>query len=126
MADFSWRKRRILVVEDDAPVRELLLRVLQDAGHLVVGATSGQDAIDLAAQHAELDLLITDLVMRGMNGIELAHKLREDRPDLAVLFTSSYRPEQVSRSETPLDAEFIEKPWVPTEMVERVARILSL
>lgn len=125
MADFSWRKRRILVVEDDAPVRQLLVRVLTDAGHLVVGASDATEAVQLAAQHVDLDLLITDLVMRGVNGIQLARTLREERPDLRVLLTSSYRPEQLSRDAVTLDAEFIEKPWAPSEMVERVAKILA-
>lgn len=125
MADFSWRKRRILVVEDDAPVRDLLVRVLTDAGHLVVGAGDAQEAIQLAAQHGDLDLLITDLVMRGVNGIELARTLREQRPDLRILLTSSYRPAQLSGDSAALEAVFIEKPWAPAEMVECVAKILS-
>src|SRR4051812_6505639 len=120
MNDFSWRKRRILVVEDDTPVRELLVRVLQDAGFLVTSAKSGQEAIDLAAQQAELDLLVTDVVMRGMNGIEVPRKLVERRPPLPVLFTSSFRPQQIAGEELPARSEFIEKPWVPAEMVERV------
>ena len=124
MTDFTWRKRRILVVEDDAPVRDLLVRVLTEAGYLVVGAASGQEALQLAGQQGELDLLITDLVMRGMNGIEVARKLREDRPELPVLITSSYSPEQLGHNE-PIDAEFLEKPWGPGEVLECVARILS-
>lgn len=126
MDGFSWRKRRILVVDDDAPVRDLLVRVLKDAGHLVVGADSGQEALQLAGQQAELDLLVTDLVMRGMNGIELVEKLREQRPDLPVLITSSYTPEQLGHGEMSLErVEFLEKPFAPGEIVERVAGLLS-
>lgn len=126
MNDFSWRKRKILVVEDDAPVRDLLVRVLQDAGFLVTSASNGLEALELAAQQTDLDLLVTDLVMRGMNGIEVAEKLIEQRPGLRVLITSSFRPEQLRPDQQlPARAEFIEKPWVPTEMVERVARMLA-
>jgi two-component system, cell cycle sensor histidine kinase and response regulator CckA len=125
MDDFSWRKRKILVVEDDAPVRDLLVRVLQDAGYLVLGARNGVEALELAAQQAQIDLLITDLVMRGMNGIEIAQKLSEDRPSLPVLITSSYTLAQLGHEEMPIVAEFVEKPWVPTELLERVARILQ-
>lgn len=125
MEDFSWRKRRILVVEDDAPVRDLLVRVLQDAGYLVIAAGSGQEALDLAAQQSELDLLITDLVMRGINGIELATKLTAARPGLPVIMTSSYTPGQMGHDELPFVAELIEKPWAPADMVDHVARILS-
>lgn len=125
MEGFSWRKRRILVVEDDAPVRDLLVRVLQDAGYLVVAAPNGLAALDLGAQQSELDLLITDLVMRGMNGIELASKLTETRPGLPVIITSSYTPGQLGHQGFAFDAEFVEKPWAPAEMVERVAAVLA-
>ena len=125
MDDFSWRKRRILVVEDDAPVRELLVRVLQDAGYLVTSASSGAEALATAAQQGELDLRIPDLVMRGMNGIEVATKLTADRPSLPVLITSSYTPGQMGHEELPFQAQLIEKPWAPADMVETVARILS-
>ena len=125
MEGFSWRKRRILVVEDDAPVRDLLVRVLQDAGYLVVGAQSGQQALELAAQQSEVDLLVTDLVMRGMNGIELATALTESRPGLPVLITSSFTPGQMGHEALPFQAVFVEKPWAPAEMVEHVARMLA-
>lgn len=124
MDDFSWRSRKLLVVEDDAPVRDLLVRVLQDAGYLVSAASSGTDALEIAAQHARLDLLITDFVMRGMNGIEVARKLAEAHPDLRILITSSFSPTQLGHVRLPPKTEFIEKPWAPQEMLDRVARIL--
>lgn len=123
--NFTWGARRILVVEDDTPVRDLLVRVLQDAGYLVAAAKSGQEAVELADQQSALDLVITDLAMRGMNGIEVAQKLLEKRPNLKVLITSSFRPEQFGADELPFDAEFIEKPWAPGEMIDRVATILA-
>ena len=123
--NFTWGARRILVVEDDTPVRELLVRVLQDAGYLVAAARNGQEGLELAEQQSSLDLLITDLAMRGMNGIEVAKKLLEKRPNLKVLVTSSYRPEQFGADELPFTAEFLEKPWAPGEMLECVARVLG-
>ena len=123
--NFTWGARRILVVEDDAPVRDLLVRVLQDGGYLVAAAKSGQEALDLAEQQSSLDLLITDLAMRGMNGIEVTQKLLAQRPNLKVIITSSYRPEQFGTDALPFDAEFIEKPWAPGEMLDRVATILA-
>ena len=121
---FAWGARRILVVEDDTPVRELLVRVLQDGGYLVAAAKNGQEALDLADHQSSLDLLITDLAMRGMNGIEVAKKLLEKRPNLKVIITSSFRPEQFGTEELPFAAEFIEKPWAPGEMLDRVAEVL--
>jgi CheY-like chemotaxis protein len=122
---FGWSAKRILVVEDDTPVRELLVRVLQDAGYLVAAARSGQEALSLAEQEASLDLLITDLAMRGMNGMELAHLLVEKRPGLKVLITSSFRPEQFAAEGMAFQAEYIEKPWAPGEMLDRVATFLA-
>lgn len=124
MDDFSWRKRRILVVEDDAPVRDLLVRVLTDAGYIVTSAKGGEEAMGLARQ-SELDMLVTDLVMRGMNGVEIAQKLREWKPNLLVLFTSSFTPEQVKGGQLPANAQFIEKPWLPVEMVERIRAMFA-
>lgn len=123
--NFTWGARRILVVEDEAPVRELLVRVLQDAGYLVAGAKNGQEALEIAQQQPSLDLLVTDLAMRGMNGLEVARKLLELRPELKIIITSSYRPEQFGAEELPFAAEFIEKPWTPGEMVDRVATVLA-
>jgi two-component system, cell cycle sensor histidine kinase and response regulator CckA len=123
--NFTWGPRRILVVEDDAPVRDLLVRVLQENGYLVAAAKNGQEALDLAQQQSTLDLLITDLAMRGMNGIEVAQKLLEQRPDLKIIITSSFRPEQFGTEALPFEAEFIEKPWAPGEMLDRVATVLG-
>lgn len=122
---FSWGAKRILVVEDDTPVRELLMRVLQDGGYLVAGAKSGQEALQLAEEQSSLDLLITDLAMRGMNGLEVAQALLAKRPNLKIILTSSYRPEQFSKEELPFPAEYLEKPWTPGEVLDCVGKVLA-
>ena len=122
---FAWSARRILVVEDEAPVRELLMRVLQDAGYLVAAAKNGAEAVEMAGHQPPFDLLITDYAMRGMNGVEVAKALLEKHPDLKILITSTFRPEQLGQSELPSTAEFLEKPWTPHEMLDRVRTILA-
>ena len=122
---FTWGAKRILVVEDDTPVRELLLRVLQDGGYLVAGAKSGQEALQLAEEQSSLDLLITDLAMRGMNGMEVAQALLAKRPNLKIILTSSYRPEQFGKEELPFPAEYLEKPWTPAEVLNCVGKVLA-
>ena len=82
---------RILLAEDEEPVRKIVSRVLTDCGYEVLAARDGAEAIRLfEASESPIDLLFTDVVMPGMRGTELASRLREARPDLRVLFTSGY------------------------------------
>jgi len=82
---------RVLVVEDDAAVRELMADLLRDQGYDVVEAADGPNALEVADRAGALDLLVTDMVMPGgMNGAALAARLRGERPGLPVLFVSGY------------------------------------
>lgn len=101
------------------------MRVLQDSGYLVAAARNGAEAIAMAEHQPPFDLLITDYAMRGMNGVEVAKALLEKHPGLKVLITSTYRPEQLGQQELPSTAEFLEKPWTPHEMLDRVRTILA-
>ncbi|MBL8727313.1 MAG: GAF domain-containing protein [Planctomycetes bacterium] len=81
----------ILLVEDEAPVRGLVQRALQRAGHTVLLASDGQSALAVARRHrGTIDLLITDVVMPGLGGRELAAALTAERPGLPVLFVSGF------------------------------------
>jgi two-component system, cell cycle sensor histidine kinase and response regulator CckA len=84
----------ILVVEDDPLVRKAAIRSLSAAGYRVIVAGSGREALEVAARekHA-FDLLLTDVIMPGQNGRELADELRRSRPDLRVLYMSGYAHE---------------------------------
>ena len=88
----------ILVVDDEPAVRALAVRALTDLGYRVLAASSGQDAIRLASAGAgKIHLLVTDVVMPEMSGHELAGRLRELRPELAVLYASGYTENGVAR-----------------------------
>ena len=81
----------ILVVEDQDELRSLICEVLEDAGHTVLAAANGLEALARAESHGgAVDLLLTDVVMPGMNGRELAERLTALRPGLRVLFVSGY------------------------------------
>ncbi len=120
-------RETILVVEDEASIRMVARRVLERAGYTVLEADSGLAAlgvIDAAAP--KLDLVMTDLVMPGMTGIELAAELRQRRPNLKVLFTSGYSADAVA-DRLPHDGDwnFIAKPYGMQELVVEIRRILD-
>jgi CheY-like chemotaxis protein len=88
-------RETILLVEDEAKVRQLIARALQILGYRVYEAENGQQAMRLWQEHgAEVNLLLTDMVMpKGMTGLELAERLREMKPDLEVIISSGYSME---------------------------------
>jgi signal transduction histidine kinase/ActR/RegA family two-component response regulator len=85
----SRGNERILVVEDDEQVRKMLIRSLQAKGYEVLDASHAKDALALA-QQPQIDLLVTDVIMPGLNGRELAAKVAELHPKIAVLYVSGY------------------------------------
>lgn len=114
----------ILLVEDQAPVRDLARRVMESRGYRVLEAADGEQALQLAAEHAgEVDILVTDVVMPRMGGGELSAALRRTMPDLKVLYVSGY-VEPGQRRDIPDDAVFLSKPYVPDELLLAVRRTL--
>ncbi|MDZ7632260.1 MAG: response regulator [Gemmatimonadaceae bacterium] len=82
---------RILLAEDDAAVRASTERILAQAGYRVVAAADGPSALhQLRAASESFDLLLTDVVMPGMSGTELARRVKELQPDIALLYVSGY------------------------------------
>jgi CheY-like chemotaxis protein len=124
----AWQTgARVLLVEDDAGVRSLAERVLTRLGYRLRSAASAEEALELLARDLEpIDLLVTDLVMPGMSGRELAETLRTLQPGLKVLFTSGYASDQVMRrGATQPTGNFIEKPFAPEELEQAVRRVLG-
>lgn len=117
----------ILLVDDDEPVRRLVCRSLKARGHTIIEASSGTDALDLAKGYeGVIDILLTDIVMPGMSGIELATSLIEDRPDLQVLFMSGYAPGLRGETEfEPTKAQFVPKPFTTSRIAEAVDTCFS-
>jgi two-component system, cell cycle sensor histidine kinase and response regulator CckA len=115
-----------LVVEDEAEVRDLAVRLLEEAGVRVVAAEQAVEALEAVAAEEALDLLITDVVMPGMSGPELARRAQALRAGLPVLFVSGY-PEGVLSHGGRLDAQvhLLEKPFSAAELHAAVRAALA-
>jgi two-component system, cell cycle sensor histidine kinase and response regulator CckA len=116
----------VLVVEDEAGVREALRRILTADGYTVVTAANGVEALDLfAARWQDIDLLITDLVMPTMGGRELARQCSVLRDTLKVIYLSGYtRDSLLSQQTFEEGTEFIEKPFTHDAILDHIARVL--
>ncbi|MGD8451557.1 MAG: PocR ligand-binding domain-containing protein [Phycisphaerae bacterium] len=117
----------ILICEDDLAVRELAACMLREAGYSVLAAPDAGKALKLAADHpAEIDLLVTDVIMPDMNGRRLSDALRQVRPGLRTLFMSGY-PSNVIAHHGVLedDVEFLEKPFSRRLLLQRVREVLD-
>lgn len=114
----------VLVVDDEPLVRMLGVDVLEDAGFAVVEAGDAAEALDKLRSHPDVRVLFTDVNMPGeLNGLELARLVHERRPDIRLLIASGQvrpRPEEL-----PEDGQFVPKPWVPGEIVERIRGMLA-
>ena len=117
----------ILLVEDDPAVRRLTKRILQSAGYAVLEAGNGGEALMLLERHGgPLHLMLTDVVMPGMNGRELAARLAEVRPDVKVLYSSGYTDDAILRHGVLDDAgRFMNKPFTPAELKRKVRDVLD-
>jgi signal transduction histidine kinase len=117
----------LLVAEDEQMVRVLIRKVLEQAGYTVLLASGGAEALQLAARHAgPIQMLVTDVVMPGMNGRELARRLLELRPDTKVLYLSGYADDAVERHGVlDPDTAFMQKPFSPGALASRVREVLG-
>jgi two-component system cell cycle sensor histidine kinase/response regulator CckA len=117
----------ILVIEDDPRVRAVTVRALRAAGHRVLVAGNGAEALGIAEGNpGGLHLVVTDVVMPGMSGRAVVDALRSRRPGLPALFVSGYPQEVIARRGV-LDTgiEFLAKPFTPSSLVARVRAILD-
>jgi len=117
----------ILVAEDEQIVRVLIRKVLEQAGYTVLLAGGGVEALQLAERHTgRIHLLVTDVVMPGMNGRELARRLVAARPETKVLYLSGYADDAVERHGV-LDpgTAFMQKPFGPSALARRVRDVLD-
>ena len=117
----------VLLVEDAAPVRTLARRSLEACGYQVIDAADGPKALELSARHSgEIAVLVTDVVMPGMSGRELAERLAPTRPAMKVLYTSGYTDDAMVRQGV-LNAgvAFLQKPFVPDSLARKVREVLD-
>ena len=122
-------KAKILVVEDEPSLRQLVRKVLERSGFEVIEAASGVAAIELWDRDKPvLDLLLTDMVMPDwMSGRQLAERLKADNPGLKVLYTSGYSTDLLGKDLNLQEGmNFLQKPYPPARLVQTVRNALGL
>ena len=117
----------ILLVEDDEGVRKVTAKILKTHGYTVLEAGRGEEAFRVSGRHdGPISLMVTDVVMPGMSGRELAERLRSSRPGMKVLFISGYTDDTVVRHGV-LEARmaFLQKPFTPSVLARKVREVLD-
>ena len=116
---------RILLAEDDASLRGFLTRALERAGHQVIDCENGDDAID-ALEHGPYDLLLTDIVMPGADGIEVARVAAARQPGLRIMFITGFAAVALSAgARAPQGSKVLQKPVHLREIVSEVERMIA-
>jgi CheY-like chemotaxis protein len=116
----------ILLVEDEDAVRALARKILESRGYQVLEASSGAHAIEIGRRNGAIELLLTDMVLPGMGGSEIASRIRELAPRVKVLYTSGYTDDVIVRlGFTEKGAAFLEKPFTPEALARKVREVLD-
>jgi two-component system, cell cycle response regulator CpdR len=123
---FELPVKRILLAEDDESLRGFLERALERAGYQVVSFANGRDALD-RIQQEPFTLLLTDIVMPLMDGIELARRASEIDPQLKIMFITGFAAVTLNNGmETPPDARVLSKPFHLKDLVREVDTLLGV
>ena len=130
--DKAKNTEMILLVDDDEIVRKFVLHVLQASGYAVIEASNGPEALRIAKEHTgRIDLLLTDVKMPGMNGLELAARLLSNRPEMTVLYVSGHadstRQIQLQEGQFIIEpgANFLHKPFSPDGLLQKVRHVME-
>ena len=117
----------ILLVEDDPDVRDLTRRVLQGQGYILLEAQNAQEGLLLSSRYSGfIHLVLTDVIMPGMNGKALAERLNQSQPKLKVLFMSGYTDNMIAQHGVlEPGIAFLQKPFGPTVLARKVREVLD-
>ncbi|MEO0462166.1 MAG: response regulator [Pseudomonadota bacterium] len=115
---------RILLVEDEDMVRAVAERALARAGYQITACPGGEEGLAAIADGAEFDLVVSDVVMPGMDGPAMVRAIRKERPNLPVLFMSGYAEEQLRKDIDIPDMHFIPKPFSVSAIGDKVASVM--
>jgi len=118
VGDTAPVSRRVLVVDDQDIVRDVIRLTLEGAGFTVIEAATPLAAIDLVREDGNVDLLVTDVVMPEMDAFELAERITREVPGVRVLYTSGY-------TDAAAEGPFIQKPFTPAQLVDKVTAVLA-
>lgn len=126
-AEEEGRVSTILVVEDETGIRELVRDVLQLAGYDVLTARNGNDALQMAESRGEpIHLVLTDLIMPGLDGLELARRLRVLQPDIKVILMSGYGEDRIDEvGGLQADMAVLEKPFTTPNLLAKIRAMLE-
>jgi CheY-like chemotaxis protein len=120
------RSPTILIVEDEAVVRNVMVTVLVREDYRVLEADSAAEALEVSNTfEGVIDLLIADHTLKTMTGPQLAEKICQARPGLRVLRISGYPPKMLEEGEAKASVDFLEKPFSPKALIEKVTEILK-
>jgi len=121
-AQVAWRgTETVLIVEDEYLVRDLAATGLREAGYQVLVADNGEDALRVCAEHGgEIDLMLTDVVMPGLRGPELAERVLDLHPDTRVILMSGYAEETALKGVIDKDMPFVAKPFTLQRLLEQI------
>jgi len=113
----------ILVVDDDSGLLGLVTMLLKQRGHTVLAASNGVEALMVYSSYrSSIDLVLSDVLMSGMNGVELAERLRAFNPALTILLMSGFVPDDIA---IPADLQLIPKPFNPGRLIEVIEEALA-
>jgi CheY-like chemotaxis protein len=112
---------RILVVDDDDDVRALAAEILREAGHEVIAAADGHQALAMLIDGVDVDVLFTDIMMPDVNGFELARRAAAQLPHLKILYTSGFAAGPPSSPAPP--ADLLAKPYRPSALLAAIGRL---
>lgn len=116
---------RLLLVEDEDPVRAVAERALSRQGYEVVTAADGEDGLEHVMKGEDFDLVVSDVVMPIMDGPAMARAIREKRPDLPILFMSGYAEEHLRNEIDIENMHFLPKPFSVAQIADKVAKVLG-
>ena len=115
---------KILIVDDEETIREVIKKILEQTGHEIIEASEGEEALRLQAA-CEADLIITDLVMPGLNGSELIRRVRREYPKTRIIVISGFGGEGNANGASGLRADkILEKPFNILELLKAVEDLL--
>lgn len=121
--------KTILVVDDTPALLAFVATVLKAGNHAPLQANSGEHALEIASRTPNLDALVTDIRMPGINGFELAKVVRRDRPDIPILFISGYfDSDEIDHMDWMRagNVSFLPKPFQPGMLLQQVDNLLAL
>jgi CheY-like chemotaxis protein len=125
-SQFTGGSQTILLAEDDGAVRRFARQILTTHGYTVLDARDGDEALAVARGHSgTIDLLVTDVVMPGLSGRDLAARLSVERPDVRVLYTSGYSEQMILRSGLNKGLTLLPKPFLPGDLLQKVGETLA-